>query len=87
MALNSATLTSSTSSGNRGNGECSEGPFRGSFDEDFVLLIFLLLFGIGTVVIGLGVSIGLVFGVDLWVDTGVASFTKKSGAFFAYGVY
>jgi len=54
MASNPATSTSSTSSGNRGNGERSEGPFRGSFDKDFVLLTFLLLFGIGTVVIGPG---------------------------------
>jgi len=54
MALNSATSTSLTSSGNRGNEERGEGPFRGSFDEDFVLLTFLLLFGIGTVVIGPG---------------------------------
>ncbi len=27
--------------------------FRCSFDEDFILIFFLLLFGIGTVIIGL----------------------------------
>ncbi len=47
MALNSVTLMFLTSSGNRDNGERGEGPFRGSFDEDFVLLIFLYSSALG----------------------------------------
>jgi len=45
-------LMSLTSQDKRSVKECLR-PFKCSFDEDFVLIFFLLLFGIETVIIGL----------------------------------
>jgi len=52
MSSNSLTLMFSTSQNKKNVKECLRS-FRCSFDEDFVLIFFLLLFSIETVVIGL----------------------------------
>jgi len=52
MSSNSLTLMFSTFQNKRNVKKCLKS-FRYSFDEDFILIFFLLLFGIETVIIGL----------------------------------
>ncbi len=52
MSSNSLMLMFSTSQNKKGVKKCLRS-FRCSFDEDFILIFFLLLFSIETVIIGL----------------------------------